>query len=135
MSCACLKNAALLTELNALVRSRETSTQSGMVTQEVSDSMHYVLSTSWHAHTKLHRGECARELLLEVAYDGRADELVEDGPYCNGPYYATIFVGYGNQPSTKEVWSEVLLDELWWLAAILLHSLQMALTASESICF
>ena len=73
--------------------------------------MHYVLSTSWHAHTKLHRGECARELLLEVAHDGRADELVEDGPYGNGPY-ATIFLGYGNQPSTKEVWSEVLWDEL-----------------------
>ena len=82
-----------------------------MVTQEVSDSMHYVLSTSWHAHTKLHRGECARELLLEVAHDGRADELVEDGPYGNGSY-ATIFLGYGNQPSTKEVWSEVLWDEL-----------------------
>ena len=26
-----------------------------MVTQEISDSMHYVLSTSWHAHSKLHR--------------------------------------------------------------------------------
>ena len=26
-----------------------------MVTQKVSDAMHYVLSTSWHAHTKLHR--------------------------------------------------------------------------------
>ena len=95
--------------------------------------MYYVLSTSWHAHTKLHRGECARELLLEVAHDGRADELVEDGPY--EPYYVTIFLGYGNQPSTKEVWSEVHWDELWWLAAILfLHSLQMALTASEFIC-
>ena len=29
LSCTCLKNAALLTELNALVRSRETSAQSG----------------------------------------------------------------------------------------------------------
>ena len=56
--------------------------------------MHYILSTSWHAHTKLHRGECARELLLEVAHDGRADELVEDGTCGNG-YYAT-FLGYGN---------------------------------------
>ena len=73
--------------------------------------MHYVLSTSWHAHAKLHRGECARELLLEVAHDGRADELVEDGPYDNGSY-ATIFLGYGNQPSTKEERSEVLWDEL-----------------------
>ena len=73
--------------------------------------MHYVLNTTWHAHNKLHRGECARELLLEVAHDGRADELVEDGPYGNGPY-ATIFLGYWNQPSTKEVWSEVLWDEL-----------------------
>ena len=42
------------------------------------------------------QGECARELLLEVAHDGRADELVEDGPYGNGPPYATIFLGYGN---------------------------------------
>ena len=82
-----------------------------MVTQEVSDAMHYVLSTSWHAHTKLHSGEYTRELLLEVSHDGRADKIVEDGPYGNGPY-ATIFLGYGNQPSTKEVWSEVLWDEL-----------------------
>ena len=68
---------------------------------------------SWHAHTKLHRGECARELLLEVTHDGRADELVKDSPYGNGPYYATIFLlGYGNQPNTKEKWSEVLWDEL-----------------------
>ena len=29
--------------------------QSGWSHLEVSDSMHYVLSTSWHAHTKLHR--------------------------------------------------------------------------------
>ena len=29
--------------------------QSGMVTQEVSDVMHYILSTSWYTHTKLHR--------------------------------------------------------------------------------
>ena len=82
-----------------------------MVTQGVSDSMHYVLSTSWHAHTKLHRAECTRELLLEVTHDGRADELVEDGSYGNESY-ATIFLGYGNQPSTKEVWSEVFWDEL-----------------------
>ena len=74
--------------------------------------MHYVLSTSWHTHTKLHRGECARELLLEVTHDYRADELVEDGPYGNEPYAATIFLGYWNQPSTKEVWFEVLWDEL-----------------------
>ena len=73
--------------------------------------MCYVLSTSWHANTKLHSGECARELLLEVAHDGRADKIVEDGPYGNGPY-ATIFLGYGNQPGTKEEWSEVLWDEL-----------------------
>ena len=73
--------------------------------------MCYVLSTSWHANTKLHRGECARELLLEVAHDGRADKIVEDGLYGNGPY-ATIFLGYGNQPSTKEVWSGVLWNEL-----------------------
>ena len=72
--------------------------------------MYYVLSTSWHAHTKLHRRECARKLLLEVTYDDRADELVEDGPYYNGSY--ATFIGYGNQPSTKEVWSEVLWDEL-----------------------
>mgnify|MGYP004637657825 CR=1 FL=1 len=55
-----------------------------MVTQDVFDAMHYVLSTSWHANTKLHRGECARELLLEVTHDGRADELVEDGSYAMG---------------------------------------------------
>ena len=66
-----------------------------MVTQEVSDAMDYVLSTSWHTHTKLHKGECAREL-LEVAHDYIADELVEDGPYGNGSYYAIIFLGYGN---------------------------------------
>ena len=83
------------------------------------------LSTSWHTHSKLHRGECTRELFLEVAHDGRADELMEDGPYGNGPYSTIFLLGYGNQPSTKEVWSEVLWDELWWLAAILLHSLQM----------
>ena len=73
--------------------------------------MYYVLSTSWHAHTKLHRGECARELLLEVAHDGRADELVKDGSYDNGSYVA-IFLDYWNQPSMKEEWSEVLWDEL-----------------------
>ena len=84
---------------------------------------------------KLHRENVPGSFFfLEVVHDGRADELVEDGPYCNGPY-ATIFLGYGNQLSTKEEWSEVLLDELWWLAAILLlHNLQMALTASEFIC-
>ena len=82
------------------------------LTQKTSDYMHYVLSTSWHAHTKLHRGECARELLLEAAHYDRADELVEDSPCCNGPYCATIFLGYGNQPSMKEVLSEVLWDEL-----------------------
>ena len=49
--------------------------------------------------------------LLEVAHDGRVDKLVEDGTYGNGPY-ATIFLGYWNQPSTKEVWPEVLWDEL-----------------------
>ena len=65
-----------------------------VVTQDVSDSMYYVLSTSWHSHTKLHRRECARKLLLEVAHDGRADELVEDGTYGNESYYATIFLGY-----------------------------------------
>ena len=54
-----------------------------MVTQEISDSMHYVLSTSWHAYTKLHRGECAREF-FEVAHDGRADEVVEDSPMTMG---------------------------------------------------
>ena len=37
---------------------------------------------------------------------------MEDGTYGNGSYYATIFLGYWNQPSTKEVWSEVLWDEL-----------------------
>ena len=95
--------------------------------------MCYVLSTSWHANTKLHRGECARELLLEVAHDGRADKIVEDGPYGNGPY-ATIFLGYGNQPSTKKYGLRCSRMN-WWLAAILLlHSLQMALTASEFIC-
>ena len=60
---------------------------------------------------KTAQGECTRELLLEVTHDGRADELVEDSPYGDGPY-ATIFLGYGNQPSTKEEWSEVLWDEL-----------------------
>ena len=55
-----------------------------MITQEISDSMHYVLSTSWHVHTKLYREEFARELLLEVTHDGRADELVEDGSYAMG---------------------------------------------------
>ena len=75
--------------------------------------MHYVLSTSWHAHNKLYTGENVPGsfFFLKVAHDGRADELVEDGPYGNGPY-ATIFLGYGNQPSTKEEWSEVLWDEL-----------------------
>ena len=79
-----------------------------MVTQEVSNSMHYVLSTSWHAHSKLHRGECAMELLLEVAHDGRADELVVDSPYSNRPLMPPSFLTMWNQPSTKEVWSEVL---------------------------
>ena len=51
-------------------------------------------------------------LLLEVVHDGKADELVEDGSYGNEFYYTTIFLGYGNQPSTKEEWSEVLWDEL-----------------------
>ena len=57
------------------------------------------------------QGECTRVLLLEVTHDCRADELVVEGPYGNGPYYATIFLGYWNQPSTKEVLSEVLWDE------------------------
>ena len=73
--------------------------------------MYYVLSTSWHAHSNLHRGECARKLLLEVAHDCRTDELVEDGPYGNEPCATTIFLGYWNQPSTKEEWSDVLWDE------------------------
>ena len=61
--------------------------------------------------------------------------LWEDGPYGNGPSYATIFLGYWNQPSTKEVWSDVLWDELVVGSyPLLLHSLQMALTASEFIC-
>ena len=94
--------------------------------------MYYVLSTSWHANTKLHRGECARELLFEVTHDGRADKIVEDGPYGNGPY-ATIFLGYGNQPSTKKYGLRCSRMN-WWLSAVHLHSLQMALTASESIC-
>ena len=74
--------------------------------------MHYVLSTSWHAHSKLHRENVPGSfILLEVTHDDRVDELVKDGPYGNGSY-ATIFLDYGNQPSTKEVWSEVLWDEL-----------------------
>ena len=48
---------------------------------------------------------------FEVAHGGRADEPVEDVPYGNGSY-ATIFLGYWNQPSTKEEWPEVLWDEL-----------------------
>ena len=72
----------------------------------------FSLSTSWHAHTTLYRENVLGSFFtFKVAHDGRADELVEDGPYGNGPY-ATIFLGYGNQPSTKEVWSEVLWDEL-----------------------
>ena len=73
--------------------------------------MHYVLSTSWHATPN-----CTGEnvpgsfFLLEVTHDSKVDELVEDGPYGNGSY-ATIFLGYGNQPSTKEELSEVLWDE------------------------
>ena len=55
-----------------------------MVSQKISDAIHYVLSTSCHAHTKLHRGDCTRELLLEVAHDGRADELVEDSSHAMG---------------------------------------------------
>ena len=114
LSCTCLKNSTLLTELNALVRSSETSTQSGWSLSRFLIPLHYVLSQHLLAcpHSKLHRGECTRELLLEVAHDGRADGLVEDSPYGNEFYYATIFLGYGNQPSTKEVWSEVLWDEL-----------------------
>ena len=66
-----------------------------MVTQEISDSMHYALSTSWHAHSKLHRGECVRELLLEVVHYCRTNELVEDGStYDNGLY--VIFHDYRN---------------------------------------
>ena len=72
--------------------------------------------------------------LLEVAHDGRVDELVEDGLYGNESY-ATIFLGYWNQPSTNEVWPEVLWDKLVVGSYPLLHSLQMALTASEFICF
>ena len=95
MSWTYLKNTTLLTELNALARSREASTSLDSPTHEVSDSMHYVLSTSWHAHSKLHRGECARELFLDVAHDGcRVDEIVKDGPYDNGSYCATTFLGY-----------------------------------------
>ena len=81
-----------------------------MVTQVVSDFMHSLLSTSCHSHSKLHRGECARELLLEVTHDGRADKIVEDGLYGNGPY-ATIILGCGDQPSTKEEWSAVFWNE------------------------
>ena len=73
-------------------------------------------------------------ILLEVTHDGRADGIVEDSPYGNEHYYATIFLGYGNQPSTKKYGLRCSRMN-WWLAAILLlHSLQMALTASEFIC-
>ena len=81
-------------ELVLYLLEESSSADSLDVTHKASDSMYYVLSTSWHAHAKLHRGKCARELFLEVAHDSRADELVEDGPYGNGSYYATIFLGY-----------------------------------------
>ena len=95
MSCTCLKNVTLLTELNALVRSRETSAQSGWSLRKFlihALCSQYLLACPYQTA----QGECARELLLEVAYDGRADELVEDGPYSNGPYWTAIFLDYGN---------------------------------------
>ena len=70
---------------------------------------------------------------FKVAHDGRADELMEDGSYGNGPY-ATIFLGYGNQPSTKKYGLRCSGMNLWLAAILFLHSLQMALTASEFIC-
>ena len=51
---------------------------------------------------KLHRGECARELLFEVAHDGRAYEFVEDGAYGNGPYATSIFLSYGISLAPKK---------------------------------
>ena len=81
-----LEDAALLTELNALVRSRETSAQSGWSLRRFLIPYTMFSAPPGMPHTKLHRGECARELLLEVAHDGRVDGLVEDGSYGNGPY-------------------------------------------------
>ena len=81
-----------------------------MVTQEISDAMHYVLSTSWHAHSKLHRGECARELLLKLHMMAELMSLWKMVPMAMG-LLPPFFLGYWNQPSTKEVWSEVLWDE------------------------
>ena len=37
-----------------------------MVTQEISDSMYYVLSTSWHAHNKLHRENVPGSFFLRL---------------------------------------------------------------------
>ena len=100
-------------KLNALVRSRETSAQSGMSLRRF-----LVPCTMFSAPPVIPTPNCTGKnvpgsfFLLEVTHDCRADELVESGPYGNGPYCATIFLGYGNQPSTKEVWSEVLWNEL-----------------------
>ena len=109
-----LKNAALLTELNALVRSRgdQYPVWMSLIRLLIPCTMFFQSPPGMPTTLQTAQGECARELFLEVAHDGRADELVEDGTYDNGSYYATIFLGYWNQPSTKEVWSEVHLDEL-----------------------
>ena len=131
LSCTCLKKATLLTELNALVRSRETSTQSGMVTQRF-NAMRYVLSTTCHTALQTTQGECARELLFEVAHDGRTDKLVEDGPMAMG-LMPPSFLAMGISLAPKK--SGLKCSGMnRWLAAIHLHSLQMALTASEFIC-
>ena len=48
-------------------------------------------------HSKLHRENVSGSFfLLEVAHNGRAVVLVEDGPYGNGPYATIFLLGYGN---------------------------------------
>ena len=96
--------------------------------------MHYVLSAPLACPLQIAQGECARELLLEVAHDGRADKLWKIVPMAMSFIMPPSFLAMGISLAPKK-YGLRCSGMNWWLAAILLlHSLQMALTASEFIC-
>ena len=64
-----------------------------MVTQEVTDSIHYVLSTSWHAHSKLHRENVPGSFFLRLHMMAELMSLWKMVPVAMGlmpPYFLAI---------------------------------------------
>ena len=132
LSWTCLKNTALLAELNAFGKVQGDKYPIWMVTQEVSDAMHYTLSTSWHANTKLHRENVPGSFSLRLHMMAELISLWKMVPMAIGLMPPSFLaVGISLAPKKHGLrWSGMN----WWLAAILfLHSLQIALTASEFI--